>query len=66
MAADRVTLFLCSNVDDILFMHCSPGGARRNPRDWQAGMPPESVLIPGTMKRNRFVCIDAGKEKQTW
>ncbi|MGI6691727.1 MAG: hypothetical protein ACOX63_12945 [Christensenellales bacterium] len=50
--------------DDILFYaaaHRAEHGG--NPRDWQAGMPPESVLIPGTMKRNRFVCIDAGKGK---
>ena len=31
-----------------------PGGMRE-------GLPPPCALIPGTLKRNRFVCIDSGK-----
>ena len=33
------------------------------PGGWQPGMPGNSAMIPGVLKKNRFVCIDSGKGK---
>lgn len=33
------------------------------PGDWQKGMPPQAVMVPGVLRKNRFVCIDSGKGK---
>ena len=33
------------------------------PGGWTPGMPSNSAMIPGVMKKNRFVCIDSGKGK---
>lgn len=31
------------------------------PGDWHEGMRPRSAIIPGILKKNRFVCIDSGR-----
>ena len=31
------------------------------PGGWKPGMPSPRALVPGTLQRNRFVCIDSGK-----
>lgn len=50
--------------EDILF-YCNAclnehGGI---PGGWHEGMPPRSAIIPGVLRKNRFVCIDSGRGK---
>lgn len=53
---------MVERADDILFYAnayvCEHGGV---PGGWKPGMPRQSAVVPGTLKRNRFVGIDSNK-----
>ncbi len=49
--------------DMVFYMNACRAEHGGNPKPWMPGMPSEGAMIPGTLKRNRFVCIDSGKGK---
>lgn len=61
-AGSAYVVSMVERADDVVFYmsarRAEHGGL---PGGWQDGMPSESVLVPGVLPRNRFVCIDSGK-----